>query len=122
EEADHAGEARAGLLVDELDALVARGVELLVHVIRFEADVMHALPAGSEELCHAGIVPGGLEQFYFRIADGEEYAADALVLNHLVSGDGQAKGIAIELECFVRALHDDADMMDLLEHCAVPPG
>ena len=62
EEADHAGEAGARLLVDQLDAFGARALQLFFHVVGFEANVMHALAAGFEEACDSCVFASGFQQ------------------------------------------------------------
>ena len=74
---------------------IGRPLELSVDVVRFEADVVHAFAAGSEEARNPGVIACRLQQLDLGIADGEQHPAHALVFDDAVVGHFEAEGVTV---------------------------
>src|SRR5271168_956281 len=121
QEADQAGQAVARLLIDQLDVLGARRFELAGDVVGLEAYVMQAAAAPCEEFADRVVGVEWLEQFDLALARLEQSGADALLFNRRALGEVQAERVAPESQSRVEIRHDDADMVNLLEHRASFP-
>src|ERR1700736_2525771 len=77
QETDHARQAVARLLIDQLDSLDARGIQLTFDVVSLEAYVMQAAAAPREELAHRIVGVERLEQFDLALSRLEQRCADA---------------------------------------------
>src|SRR5208282_3896900 len=98
QEADHAGEAVARLLIDQLDSLGARRFELASDVVGLEANVMQAAAAPREELADRIFRIERLEQLDLALACLEQRGADALLFNRGAPGEMQAERVAPEFQ------------------------
>src|SRR5579862_9590815 len=116
EEADHAGQAVARFLIDQLDSLGARRIELARDVVGLEAYVMQSASAPREEFADRIVGVERLEQFDLALSRLEQRGADALLFNRRALGEMQAEGVAPEAQAGVEVRHHDADMMNLFQH------
>src|ERR1700722_1933369 len=116
QEADHAGQAVAWLLIDQLDSLGARRFQFAFDVVGLEAYVMQAAAAPREELAHRVVGVERFEQFDLALARLEQCGADALLFYRRALREMQAERVTPEFQAGVEVGHDDADMMNLLKH------
>src|SRR6266542_80086 len=116
EEADHAGDASSGRLVDELDAPLLKRLEFRAYVGCLEADMVQTLALALKEAAHGGVGASGLEELDFALTDCEERGFHSLVLDGVLRVDMEAEGVAIELERVVYRMHGDTDVVDLFDH------
>ena len=118
QEADAAGDADARLLVDQLRAARLQRGQVAVDVIDLEADVVQALALALEIARDAGVRHDGLQQLDLAVAERQERRLHALLLDRLQLVHVQAERVAVEAHRLVHVAHDDADVVDFLDHAA----
>src|SRR5258708_15614091 len=116
QETDHACEAVARLLIDQLDSLAERRFEFAGDVVGLEAYVMQTAAAPREELADRVVGIERLEQFDLAFTYPEQCGADALLFNRRTFGEMQSERVAPESQAGVEVRHHDADMMNLFQH------
>src|SRR5580698_3062062 len=116
EKADHAGQSSAGLLVDELNALRLRAVELALDVLGLEAQVMEPAAALREELADTVIGTERFQQFDLALAGLQQRRLHALILHGLALDQAQPQQVAPQRHRLFEVRHYHAYMMNLFEH------
>ena len=116
DEGDLAGETRARLPVDHVDAGPEEAPHLLHDVVRLEADVVDALAPAREEAGDAGVGRHGREQLHLARAAGQERRAHPLLGEIGGAEERELERVAPEAEAGFQVPDDDADVVDAADH------
>src|SRR5487761_1001793 len=116
QKADHPGQPRARLLIDQLNTLRFRPVELALDIVGLEAHMMQSAAAPGEEFRDAAVEVYRLEQLDLALAHLEQGGAHTLLFDRRALGQAQSQSVAPELESRLQVRHDHSHMMNPLEH------
>src|SRR3989442_10216694 len=105
-------ETRPGLAVDELDTVRRESVQLGLHVVDLERDVVHPGPALGHELADGRVLAERAKQLDPALADEERRRLDALLDDGVAVLEPSPEQPLVRVDRLVEILDRDAEVMD----------